>query len=190
MVILASQTNLTEPLDIFGAYISLPSPGLTVPIDCRVWLKLNASPQLGGLNVVDGLSSSWYHPLPVWWYAACQLDLLLKRAHLNTHSLCNIGLLLTHNTAYMTHCGDGCRCLEIQHCLGHLGHKFGNDREPLRPPLHVPKIKRKMTSAWFSVICKAAHAHRHSNSISFKVGTAKTLRNRFSTFMYISLLYL
>jgi len=57
MAILASQTNLTVPLDIFGAYISLPSPGLTAPIGSRVWLKLNALPQLGGLNVADGLSS-------------------------------------------------------------------------------------------------------------------------------------
>ena len=47
----------------------------------------------------------------------------------------------------MTHCGDGHRSPEIQHCLGHLARKFDNDREPLRPPLHVPKIQSKMTSA-------------------------------------------
>ena len=43
----------------------------------------------------------------------------------------------------MTYCGDGRRSPEILHCLGHLAHKFDNDREPLRPPLHVPKTKVK-----------------------------------------------
>ena len=43
----------------------------------------------------------------------------------------------------MTYCGDGRRSPEIVHCLGHLAHIFDNDREPLRPPLHVPKTKVK-----------------------------------------------
>ena len=47
----------------------------------------------------------------------------------------------------MTPYGDGRRSPEIQHCSGHLARKFNNEREPLRPPLHVPKIKSKVTSA-------------------------------------------
>ena len=61
----------------------------------------------------------------------------------------------------MTHCGDGHRSPEILHCSGHLAHKLDNDREPLRPPLLVPKTIVK---------CQArdsvTHAQRHFETIA------------------------
>ena len=72
--------------------------------------------------------------------------MLLHILLLDTGKACNLAYIPQYSFD-LTHCGDGHRSPEIQHCLGHLARKFDNDREPLRPPLHVPKIQSKMTSA-------------------------------------------